>query len=179
MKAAMIAVMSSGMVHSRADGNSSPGEILTHLNRPIFIKTDDTMFTALCLASVDISAKIVTYALAGMNEPVLKSNDSVGIIRTARPGLPLGAFSESEYGEDTVQLNPDDVLLLFTDGIIEAQNNLGDFYDYHRLIDLITGLPTDKLSARLIKDKIIEDVNNFVGNAEQQDDMTVVVVKCT
>lgn len=178
MEAAMIAVMSNGMVYSRADETSLPGEVLTHLNRPICMKTGDTMFTALFLASLDVSSKTLTYSLAGMNVPVLKSGASTGSISSKKAGPPLGAFCESGYADETMQFKTGDVLILFTDGIIESQNSSGDFYDDERLLALIRRLPTDSLSARQIKDAIIKDVNAFVGNAVQQDDMTIVVVKC-
>lgn len=177
MQAAMIAVMSSGMVYSRADGTTSPGKILTCLNGPLYKKTSDEMFTALCFASINISTKEFTYALAGISEPLLKSGENVGGIATAKLGLPLGAFGDSSYDEDTIRLKAGDVILLFTDGIIEAQNKAGEFYDEIRLERLVARLPTADLSASEIKDRILDDVNKFIGSAVQQDDITLVIIK--
>ena len=85
----------------------------------------------------------------------------------------------SKYTEDTVRLMPGDVILLFTDGIIEAQNKAEEFYDEDRLLRLMAQLPTANLPASEIKDRIVDDVNEFIGNAVQQDDITLVVIKGT
>jgi sigma-B regulation protein RsbU (phosphoserine phosphatase) len=177
MQAAMIAVMSSGMVYSRADESSTPRDILTHLNLPLHTKTSDVMFTALCFGSINISTREFTYALAGMNKPLLKSGDEVASIGTAELGLPLGAFADSEYADDTVRLNSGDIIVLYTDGVIEAQNMAEEFYDEDRLVSLVAKLPTAGLSAKHIKDRIVEDVNEFTAKTVQQDDLTLVVIK--
>lgn len=177
MEAAMIAVMSSGMVYSEADEANSPGDILTHLNGPLYKKTSEKMFTALCFASIDVASRELTYALAGISEPWLKSDGKVGGVASAKLGLPLGAFEDTTYVEDRIRLKAGDVVCLFSDGVVEAQNKAGEFYDEIRLERLIRRLPTDELSASDIKDRIVEDVNRFAGNAVQQDDITLVIIK--
>jgi sigma-B regulation protein RsbU (phosphoserine phosphatase) len=112
-----------------------------------------------------------------MIEPLLKSGEDVGSIVSAEHGLPLGAFGDSRYTEDMVRLITGDVILLFTDGIIEAQNKAEEFYDQDRLVHLMAQLPTANLSANEIKDRIVDDVNEFIGNTVQQDDLTLVVIK--
>ncbi len=107
----------------------------------------------------------------------MKSGEDVGGIATAKFGLPLGAFVDSSYDEETIRLKAGDVILLFTDGIIEAQNKAGEFYDDDRLERLIARLPTADLSASEIKDRILDDVKEFIGSAVQQDDITLVVIK--
>jgi len=108
---------------------------------------------------------------------LLKSGEDVGGIASAKLGLPLGAFEDSQYAEDKINLKAGDVILLFTDGIIEAQNKAGEFYDEDRLKRLIARLQTDDLSASEIRDQIVDDVNDFIGNSVQQDDITLVIIK--
>lgn len=177
MDAAMIAVLSSGMIYSKADGTSAPGEIMTSLNRSIFRKTHETMFTALCIASIDVKSKNFTFSVAGMNDPLLKSHGSVKRLDGPAAGFPLGIMKETTYGERTVRLDTGDVLVLFTDGITEARSGTHRFYGVESLVGLLTTMDTPRLSARDIKREIIADVDRFTGGARQHDDITVIVVK--
>jgi len=77
MKAAMIAVMSSGMISSRAMGSGSISKIMTEINPPLFSKTEPTMYTALFLAAIDIHTREIALSNAGFSNPILKSNGSL------------------------------------------------------------------------------------------------------
>ena len=175
----MIAVMSNGMIYSKAHEAKSPQDIMTRLNRSMYSKTNDWMFTALCLGAIDISSKAFTFANAGFNVPLLKTNGSVAELENDVHMYPLGIIEEAVYQERTIQLHTDDVLVLFSDGIPEARNDTNSFYENETLVKLLKSMETAKLSAREIKDRIVEDVKRFTGSADQQDDITLVVVKLT
>jgi sigma-B regulation protein RsbU (phosphoserine phosphatase) len=177
MKAAMTAVLSSGMLYSTIHRIASVKEIMTEVNRPLYSKTDKRMFTALCLASLDLRTKEFVFTNAGLSEPLLKTKDSVAYIQSLGPRLPLGSFKNSTYRETTLQLKPLDVVVLFTDGIPEARNPAGEFYGYDSLRDLVEKMDTAGLAPVDIKERIIRDVKRFSGGLPQQDDITVVVVK--
>ena len=177
MKAAMIAVMSSGMIYSKVDDTDSTKDIMTRLNRSVHLKTDDMMFTSLCLASLDTQTKEFTYTIAGINEPLLKSNGAVVSLEGVGRCLPLGIVDDNVYEERKVPLQANDVLVLFTDGIPDARNNSKEFYGEKTLLDLLDRMETSTLSAKEIKERIIADVKHFYGNAPQHDDMTIIVVK--
>lgn len=177
MSAAMIAVMSSGMIYLRAAEDGSTADIMTHLNKPIFAKTNDFMFTTLCLTSLDIETKEMAFTNAGFSSPLLKSKDTVTSLESTGERLPLGAVEHTIYEETTVKLDQGDVLVIFSDGIPDARNNNKEFYDQVRLVTLLENIDTEKRTSSEIKDRIIEDVMSFSGNAPQNDDMTVVVVK--
>jgi sigma-B regulation protein RsbU (phosphoserine phosphatase) len=136
------------------------------------------MYTALCLANIDVPNRTITYTIAGFSTPILKSNGEVRSLEGAGHGLPLGALNESRYREESIRLETGDVLVLFTDGVTEALNPSREFYDQHRLESLLSQTETASLSAAGIKDLIIDDVTSFTGNMHQADDMTVVVIKC-
>jgi ligand-binding sensor domain-containing protein len=177
MQAAMIAVMSSGMIYSNTDVTTSPSQVAARLNHSLYHKTSERMYTALCLANIDVPKKEVTYTIAGFSPPILKSNGRVRTLDGAGHGLPLGALVDSSYREDTISLNPGDVLVMFTDGVTDALNLSREFYDQERLEDLLSGTDTSDMSAAEIKDLIVGDVSTFTGNMHQADDMTLVVVK--
>jgi len=177
MQAAMIAVMSSGMIYSNTDESTSPSEVAFRLNRSLYHKTNERMYTALCLATIDVPKKEVAYTIAGFSAPLLKSNGTVSSLEGAGHGLPLGALVDSRYREDRIILQSGDVLVIFTDGVTDALNLSREFYDQQRLENLLAKTDTSSLSASGIKDLIVEDVKVFTGNMHQADDMTLVVIK--
>jgi ligand-binding sensor domain-containing protein len=177
MQAAMIAVMSSGMIYSKTDESTSPSQVAERLNRTLYHKTNERMYTALCLANIEVQSREIAYTIAGFSTPLHKTNGSVTALEGTGHGLPLGALHDSRYREDRIRLNRDDVFVIFTDGITEALNPSREFYDQHRLEKLLEETETSKLSASEIKDLIIEDVRTFTGYMHQADDMTVVVIK--
>ncbi len=177
MQAAMIAVMSSGMIYSNTDKTTSPSQVAARLNRSLYHKTNERMYTALCLANIDVPGRKFTYTIAGFSPPLLKSKGNVVSLDGAGHGLPLGALVDSRYREDSVQLESGDVLVVFTDGVTDALNMSREFYDQQRLEDLLSDTDTSSLTAAEIKDLIVEDVKDFTGNMHQADDMTLVVIK--
>ncbi|MCP4219787.1 MAG: SpoIIE family protein phosphatase [bacterium] len=177
MKAAMTAIMSSGMLYSKIDEASSVEEIMTGLNRPLYRKTDKAMFTALCLVSLDIVSGEFIYCNAGLSRPLLKSGDSVTFLKGEGPRFPLGSVDNNVYREAGCSLKSGDVVVLYTDGIPEADNRRGEFYGNQRLKELLENLNPESHTAAGIKEIIIADVKRFAGSMPQHDDMTVVVIK--
>jgi ligand-binding sensor domain-containing protein len=177
MKAAMIAIMSNGMISSTADEHFSPRSALTGMNRPLFAKTNEETYTALWLGALDVESKTLTYANAGLLAPLLKTAGEVRSLETSGPRFPLGALQDTIYEERSVRIEKGDVLVLFTDGVTDARDRDMEFYDYECLERFLRIMNTPGMSAGEIKDRIIEDVRHFAGSAPQGDDMTVVVVK--
>ncbi|MCX5752688.1 MAG: SpoIIE family protein phosphatase, partial [Candidatus Krumholzibacteria bacterium] len=177
MKAAMIAVMSNGMISSIANERFSPQAALTGLNRPLFAKTSEDIYTALWLGALDVESKMFTYANAGLLAPLLKTPMSVSALESSGPRFPLGALQDTVYEERSIRVEKGDVLVLFTDGVTDARNSAMEFYDYECLKRLLEIMDTSGMSAGELKDRIVRDVKQFVGSAPQRDDMTVVVVK--
>jgi ligand-binding sensor domain-containing protein len=177
MKSAMTAVMTSGMIYLEADEALSVKEIMTRVNRPLFFKTEKKVFTALCLACLDIHTNELTFTNAGLNGPLLKSGDSVSRLESTGNKLPLGIKLDSVYLEKKHLLAPGDVVIFFTDGITETKNQEHDFFGFKRLKTLLETIDVAALTAGEIKNAIINNVKQFAQAASQYDDMTVVVVK--
>jgi ligand-binding sensor domain-containing protein len=177
MQSAMTAVMSSGMIYAKAGEAIAIKDIVTQINRPMYFKTDRNMFTALCLAGLDLKTKALTFTNAGLIEPLLKSGEAVIPLEAAGTTQPLGIVCDNVYQERTVQLQSGDVLIFVTDGITEELNHAKEFYGDGRLRKLIHDMDTAALSAKEIKEKIITEVKRFSGATQQDDDMTVIVMK--
>ena len=177
MKAAMIAIMSNGMLVSKAGELDAVDDIMTRMNISLFSKTDEIMYTALCLSLLDIETGTFTFSLAAFNKPMLKRRGTTIELDTTGQLLPLGAFEDSVYQERSIDLQHGDVLVIFTDGITEAWNKKDGFYESRKLKELLDATDTEHLTARQINDSIIDDVRAYYRGAQQRDDMTVVVIK--
>jgi len=177
MQSAMTAVLTNGMIHSSLGERVSINEMMTKLNRPMYLKTERNMFTALCLALLDVTTRELKFTNAGLIEPLLKRAGSVVALQADGPTQPLGIIIDNVYQENAVQLKSGDALILATDGITEEQNSAKELYGEERLNKLLHQMNTASLSAKEIKDGILQAVKRFSGSSPQDDDMTVVVVK--
>jgi len=177
MKAAMVAVMSSGMVFSKADEDLPTDQIATHLNRALYYKTDEIIYTALCLGFIDVRTKEFSFTLAGFCPPLLKSGGRLQRLDGIGPRFPLGILEDVVYERRTIQLAPGDVLVMYTDGVTEARDQSKEFYGHEGLEGLVGKMSSENMTAKDIKDSIVDDVKRFSGDTPQTDDMTVIVVK--
>jgi serine phosphatase RsbU (regulator of sigma subunit) len=177
MQAAMIAVMSDGMVNTAIFESSSSAEIAGFLNEAIYRKTPDTMFTCSCLCVLDIDRREIAFTNAGMKAPLLKTENAVSVLNSMGYGLPLGAFAESQYNEEKRKFESGDVMFIFSDGLTEARNKAGEFFGDERLILMINSIDTHGLSSLKIQKRMLSVLNEFRESSQQDDDITLIVIK--
>jgi sigma-B regulation protein RsbU (phosphoserine phosphatase) len=176
MKAAMTAVMTSGMVYREISSRESPRSILKRINRPMYLKTDRRMFTAMSFAVIDLKNKKLSFSNAGQMTPLFLRDNVLQSIKVEGPRLPLGVMENVEYNEVTLDLQTGDVLVLFTDGIVEAKNKKDELWGFERMEQAVRNLPQNK-SAKEMAESLMAEANLFAGDAQQHDDMTIVIVK--
>jgi len=169
--------MSDGMVFSRARQGGSVEEIMSSLNRSIHHKVGERMFTALCLVVLDPVTRELTFANAGLCEPLYRSDDSTEYLSSPGDKFPLGAIRDATYESRTLRLAPGDIVVMFTDGVPEALDRAGELYGYDAPRDLLARLDTSALTAEQIKDAIVRDVYRCCGGSRLSDDMAIVVIK--
>ena len=116
----------------------------------------------------------LTYVNAGHNWPILR-RASNAIERLETGGLPLGISAARRYCSGSAALAPGDLLLIFTDGIVEAENGQAVEYGEERLLPLMQGL--DNATANEALKRLMRAVDTFVGATRQQDDITCLVVR--
>jgi sigma-B regulation protein RsbU (phosphoserine phosphatase) len=174
MKAAITAVMTSGMIYRELGGNQLPRAILQRINKPMYAKLSRGTFTAMSFAVIDTKKKSLAFSNAGQMRPILKRENNSEYIRA--DGLPLGLKEDVAYTEAKIKLKKDDVVIFYTDGINEAMNEKQEQYELEQLESHVSNLQS-QLSARAIVESVLNSVKAFVGTAKQHDDMTVVVVK--
>ncbi len=177
MKAAMTAVLASGLVNADARSSDSVADVLTHLNAPLFEKTDREVFVAMCLAFIQPSTREFVFANAGLIKPLLVSGGRVTSLDAAGPTHPLGAVRDVRFAERRVALSSGDAVVLVTDGIPEAKNSSGEFYEIERLTAFFQHVDRRTMTAPDLCTALLNDVAGFVGGARQHDDMTVVVIR--
>jgi serine phosphatase RsbU (regulator of sigma subunit) len=157
------------------------GEIVDGLDRYCRAHSlDGRRFTTAFLAEIDPQTRQMNYVNAGHNDPVLR-RASGNIERLATGGPPFGLPSLTDtpiaYRSARVQLQPGDLLIIFTDGVVEAVNDSDAEYGEARLLANIESAPQESSDATL--KRIMSDVNAFVGPARQHDDITCLVLRVT
>jgi phosphoserine phosphatase RsbU/P len=135
-------------------------------------------FTTAFLAEVDPVTREMRYVNAGHNDPILlRASGQIERLATGGPpfGLPLFSDTENAYPSGRAQLQPGDLLFVFTDGVIEAVNDTGEEYGEARLLPCVRSAP--QVSASEVLNRVMADVNAFVGYARQHDDITYLVFR--
>jgi serine phosphatase RsbU (regulator of sigma subunit) len=176
MPAAMNAVMSDGMVFSLARQGGAVSEVMTCLNRTMHHKVSRRMFTAFCLLSLEPSSGDLSFANAGLCEPLYRSGASAEYLSSPGPRFPLGAFLDTRYEQRVQRLAPGEAVVVFTDGVPEARNQAGELYGYEALRGLVAGLDPASHSAASMVDAIVADVRRFAGTSRQSDDLALLVI---
>lgn len=156
------------------DQNRSPAEILNISNNLIMHDSESAMFVTCFFFSYDRENRMITYSNAGHNPPLLIRAGG-GIERLHTRGKPLGVIANEAYEERQAAVRPGDLLVLFTDGIVEANNEQNDEYGDARFEQVLLGVRTQ--TPREIADRITAEVNSFVGDEPQFDDMTLFIIK--
>jgi len=175
MKAAITAVMTSGMIYREIGGNQSPKEIMKKINKPMLLKTQKTTFVAMSIAVIDAKAKRLTISNAGQTHPLLKRGVETSFLKVEGTHNPLGILEDVEYQELTVPLQNGDLIVFYTDGISEATDANNEQFGLERLDQRIQRLTNE--TAKEAIQAIVGEAEKFAGSAKQHDDMTVVVVK--
>jgi sigma-B regulation protein RsbU (phosphoserine phosphatase) len=148
-------------------------KIVTQLNQQLFAYTAPEKFATFFLGVYDEPTRTLTYTNAGHLPPILIRDSSTS--RLDVNGMVVGAFAFAEYTSSVLQLEPGDLLIMFTDGITEPENPYGEDFGEERLIDLLaknTHLDDEKLMA-----VVRQAVRQWSGTEEMQDDMTLLFVR--
>jgi predicted permease len=166
-------------------GDVPPPRLVADINRFVYRSTPASKYATFFYAQLDERRRQLRYVNAGHNAPyLLRAGRRTTAGSTSMPpqieeltvgGTVVGMFPETEYEEATVELFPGDVLLAFTDGVPEAHNPENEEFGEERLQALLrqtAALPANEISAR-----ITAEMNNWIRDAEQYDDLTFIVMK--
>ena len=172
--AAMFMMTSKTQIRGLAEKKLSPAEIFTQANDAFCENNEAGMFVTAWIGILDIETGIVTYANAGHNPPVIKQNGEYSFFKT-RPGLVLGGMEGIKYKQGELQLQPGDMIYLYTDGVTESTNMDNELFGDDRLLETLKAL--DGKQVEDIGAGVRAAVDAFAGEAPQFDDITMLVVK--
>jgi phosphoserine phosphatase RsbU/P len=172
-----------GVVLALSQRYDSPRELLIEVNRIISENLDSRSFITVTYAVIDLRARLMTYCRAGHTPVVfLPAGGGQGARVLTPSGLVLGLridgaaekFAEL-LEEDRVHLGTGDVIVLYTDGITEAMNATSDLFGDSRLSQIVE--EHGHLNSAELRERILREIEAFVGGADQHDDMTMVLLK--
>lgn len=174
MPAALLMVNLQARMQVLTEHPSSPIEMVSVLNRAMFKVCPGNRFVTFFLAEIDPDTGALSFSNAGHNPPILVRGD--GSCETLEGGGPvLGVLDRMPYTGAVCQLQDGDTVTIFSDGVTEAANEAGDEYGEQRLEELLVS--NRHLSAEELVRLIHADVRAFAGEAAQNDDVTIVVMK--
>jgi len=154
----------------------NPELVLSAVNRRILEDTEAKQFVTVFYGVLDPATGSLVYCNAGHCLPYLLSTQGVGEAQTlCTTGMVLGVTQDTTWRQEVVQLVPGDVLVLYTDGVIEAQDKQGLFFREDQLLESLQA--NLWRSAQDIQHAVMADVSEFVGDAPQFDDIALMVLR--
>ena len=157
-----------------SEHDAAPVEVMSSANRRILADTHDDSYVTAFFAVLDPATGSLRYCNAGHNPPFLMRSGSDAVEELSGTGIPLGMLADAVWEERELVMQPGDRLLAYTDGVTDAANISDEPFGEGRLLE-IAKANRDK-SAVEIRTAVLEKVRGFVGEAEQQDDITLMVV---
>ena len=179
LPAAIYMTLTKGIFQSYAENNLSPKDVLIKMNKLIYHIIESGSFVSIFYGILDQAKNEFIFARAGHEAPIFIDSENKNNILLRTVGLALGLDNgnifEEKIEEKSISLGNGDTIILYTDGITEANNKLNEEYGIDRLKDFLKEYINNSSSSLL--ELIHEDVNNFCQGTNQFDDMTTIIIK--
>ena len=173
--AALVASMVKLAFATQSEHAHDPGRVLTSMNQVLARHLEHGFVTAV-YAVIDSERGVVSVANAG-HPPLLIGRANRSVEEVHDHGFMLGFFPDATYSNVDVELYEGDVILVYTDGVIEAQNAAGDFFDRDRVRRWLSS--AERHDVALFSESAIADLNQWSGRQNFDDDVTLVVARFT
>jgi len=163
-------------LHTLAADNDSVSEVVQRINHYFLHNVNLTTFVTLFIGQYDSERRLLTYANAGHNPPLLFHPGLIpGLNWLAPTGAAIGVMEEYVLRSEQVTLQQDDILLLYTDGVTELANPANEFFGPQRLADLVAA--NTSLSAQELVSALRKGLGKFITGSSPADDLTIVAAK--
>jgi sigma-B regulation protein RsbU (phosphoserine phosphatase) len=176
ISAALLMATLRAMLRAQLENRHSMEETISLVNNTLVKDSASNKFVTLFCGVLDVAKRDFTYVNAGHNPPMLYDRTTGETKNLEAGGGPvLGFMEDRKFEAAKEKLRPGQVLALFTDGVVEAQNSAEEFFGEERLRRTISDHADE--NAQLLMDRIYQAVKDFVGESPQFDDLTLIIVK--
>jgi len=177
--AGLLMTMLRGMLRAEVLTGLPPDRILHDLNQLAINDLDQShRFVTLFYSDYDPRTRKLRFANAAHNPPLLWKNSDQKIIKLDAEGFVLGLQKDAEYHCGEIKLSENDLILYYTDGVIDTSNSLGQRFDEERLIKTLIKLCKQSYTSQEILNKIFKKLDDFTGqNRHLEDDASMVIFK--
>ncbi len=175
--AGLLMTMLRGMLRAEVLTGLPPDRILHDLNQLAINDLDQShRFVTLFYSDYDPRTRKLRFANAAHNPPLLWKSSDQKIIKLDAEGFVLGLQKEAEYQCGEIKLSENDLVLYYTDGVIDTSNSLGERFDEERLMKIFTRLCKQSFTSQEILNKIFKKLDDFTGqNRHLEDDASMVI----
>ena len=168
--AALFMMSSRTLLKGAAIGSPDPGDALREVNELLYDENESLMFVTVLYSIYDPASGALTYASGGHDAPLLVRSDGTSALLPLTGGVALGIVSDVRFHSRTVQLEPGDTVVFYTDGVTEAMNGDGEQFGVPRMSEVYEATPPQ--DAEGAAKATFDAVRDFVGDTPQSDDVT-------
>lgn len=172
--ASLVMAVTRSLFRSVSARIEDPGQIMSQINNAMSEMNENSMFVTLFIGVLDLHTGNLTYSNAGHCAPVLLGEKPTPVKMDAN--IPVGIMADWQFTSQSVTLKPGQTLFIYTDGLTEAENATQKQFGEERMMEI---LAKSDITPRPLIENIIQEVRNFVGQAEQSDDLTMLAVQFT
>lgn len=173
LMASLQASLKTQALHPHLDLTTLIGDV----NRLVHESSPSALFASLFYAEYQPASRTLQYVNAGHNPPIIvrPRMESCELFQLRAEAVPIGMFADSQFAATKFQLEKDDILVAYTDGITEAANTSGELWGLERLEGLLRSC--SRMAPSEIVERMLAEVSDFADGEPQRDDVTLVVMK--
>lgn len=173
--AALIMVKAMTMIQDYATFYPDLSDVVYAVNNGLCKDNVEELFVTCWIGKLNTKTGELSYVNAGHDQPLIRQDNGDFEYMNTKPGLVLAGMEDINYTKHTIQLKPNDMLFLYTDGVTEANDSYKEFYGKENLQKTLNKNKDNDLSS--IIRSVEKDVNEFCNNEEQFDDTTMLIIK--
>ncbi len=174
--AALFMVRAMTLLRMAVDTGMPLNTSASKVNQFLCVNNLDCMFVTLFVGLLDVYTGEMRYVSCGHNPPFLSTNGSAFQILDPPQGILMGVFEEAEYEVGTLTLHKDDVILLYTDGVTEAESMGNDYFSTERTIDVLNSVG-DRTHIQSLVTTLEDSISEFSKGMPQSDDITILALR--
>ena len=178
--AALFMTQTMSLFRAYSKDEDMPDRIVSKMNYDLNKNNESCMFVTLFVGILDLTSGLLHYSNAGHEPPVVirSKGEKEAQLLPIEPCFPVGLTTDVSYVTQTVVLEPQATVFFYTDGLNEAANGNEKLFGDERILDEVNrAIETGQLSPKALIDRMTQAVHEFVGDAEQSDDLTMLVVQ--